>query len=537
MQARISISRQARFRRPSTVMASASMLLALVALPPLDRPAKGATGNPAQGEFEGVRQYQGKDGQEHDIEEPSKKSRSVARNALKAGKANSKEEQLAVEQLLQYDVHALTWSENVAKLPDLRTALKKQLTDLGKAPLPDLHDELNQMALKTCGEAAADDRYPMAVRFNCILMIGELDAKESSGFPKVVVPLPEARKLLVDVVADDKQPVILRLAAVVGLRRNILAGISVDEQNTVAESLLNVIRTPLDPKKDSIVTLWLRLLAIDGVHLLTSKGLKVDQQSIAAALSSMIVDPQIPTRMRCRLAGELAGIEAGQFAPKEVVQDAQALANLVIAMSAANPFTKIARQAALEREAAEQAEAASSRTRRRGAADDEKEEKDDEKDEENDKPALPLTKPMRDVAVHAMLYDLGRVRLGLMGREPGKKGEPPHSATHGLFAAAEPDAQKTINVLVTHIDAMIAELAKLNDKKDVDKETVAEAALAIEDSGRQLAETLLSEQPAAPESSEPAPEPEKSVAKPAPSVRRGQPSGNAPPRESAVGSP
>ncbi|HEX5443985.1 MAG TPA: hypothetical protein VFW87_09165 [Pirellulales bacterium] len=513
------------------------MLLALVALARLERPARGATGNPAKGEFEGVRQYRGKDGQEHDIEEPSKRSRSVARNALKAGKANSKEEQLAVEQLLQYDVHALTWSENVAKLPDLRAALKKQLADLGKAPLADLHDELNQMALKICGEAAADDRYPMAVRLNCILMIGELDAKESSVFPRVVVPLPEARKLLVDVVADDKQPVQLRLAAVRGLRRNILAGLSADEQNTVAESLLDVIRAPLDPKKDSIVTLWLRLLAIDGMHLLTSKGLKADQQAIAAALSSMIADVQIPTWMRCQAAGELAGIEAGQFAPKEVVQDVQALANLVVAMSAANPFTKIARQAALEREAAEQAEVANSRTRRRGAADDEKEEpKDDGKDKEDDEPALPLTKPMRDVAVHAMLYDLGRVRKGLMGREPGKKGEPPHSTTHGLFAAAGAEAQKTITVLVTHIDAMIAELAKLNDKKDVDKEAVAEAALAIADSGRQLAETL-SEQPAAPESSEPAPEPEKSVAKPAPSVRRGQPSGNAPARESAVGSP
>ncbi|MGH7192528.1 MAG: hypothetical protein ACREJM_03230, partial [Candidatus Saccharimonadales bacterium] len=124
MQARISTPRHARFRRRTT-MVGASILLALLALAPLDRPLLSApTGNPAQGEFEGERQYQGKDGQEHEIEAPTKKGLSVARNALRAGKASGSEEQLAVEQLLQYDAHALTWSENVAKLPDLRTTLK-----------------------------------------------------------------------------------------------------------------------------------------------------------------------------------------------------------------------------------------------------------------------------------------------------------------------------------------------------------------------------------------------------------------------------
>lgn len=530
MQARIFFRRQARSGRPETMVPGVLALLALVALAGFERPAIAAVGNPAQGQFEGERQYQGKDGQEHDIEEPTKKVRSVARGALKAGKANSNEEQAAVEQLFQYDVRSLTWSENVAKLADLRAVLKKQLIDLGKAPLGDLHDELNQLALSTCHDAATDDRYPMAVRFNCLLMIGELDAKEGSGVPKVVVPLPEANKVLLDVVADAKQPEVLRLAAMLGLRRHVLAGLPAEAQNVVAESLMTIIGKPLDPENDSIVTLWLRLRAIETMHQLAKKGLKTDQQSVAAALSQMIADAQIPNRIRCEAAGELSGIEVGYFAPKKVVHDVQALANLVIAMSAANPFTKIAHQAALEREAAERAEAAKGRRKR---ADDKKEEaKDDET--EDDEPALPLTKPMRDVAVHAMLYDLGRVRLGLMGREPAKRGEPPNSSTHGLFAAADAETQKTITVLVTHVDAMLTELAKLNEKKDVLKEDVAKVALSIEDSGRALAEAL-DEQAAAAKESESAPEPEKAVAEPA--VRRGKPSGNAPARESTVGSP
>lgn len=537
MQARISFPRQARFRQPGMIMVGASTLLALVALARLDRSLKAApAGNPAQGEFEGERQYQGKDGQEHNIEEPAKKVRSVARNALKAGKANSNDEQAAVEQVFQYDVHALTWSENVAKLTDLRVALKKQLADLGKAPLADLHDELNKMTLQTCGDAVTDDRYPMAVRYNCLLMIGELDAKEGSGFPKVVVPLPEARKLLLDVVADVKQPEVLRLAAVVGLRRNVVAGIPADAQNAVAESLMNIIGTPLDPEHDSILTLWLRLRSVEAMHQLAKKGLKTDQHAIAAALSLMIGDLQIPTWIRCEAAGELAGIEAGQFKAGEAGQNAQALANVVIAMSASNPFTKFAHQAALEREAAERAEeAANHRNNRRKPADKEKDdEKDDEKDKEDDEPALPLTKPMRDVAVHRLLYDLGRVRLGLMGREPAKKGEPSHSATHGLFAAADAETQKTITLLVTHVDAMLTELSKLNEKRDVLKDDVAKVALSIEDSGRQLFE-IMNDQPSASEESEPAPEPKKAVAEPA--VRRGQPSGNAPARESTVSGP
>lgn len=534
MQASISFPRHTRRRQPGAMVAGASTVLGILVLVCFGSLSKAApTGNPAQGEFEGERQYQGKDGQEHDIEEPTKQERTLANNAMRAGKAASSDEQLAFEKHIQYHVHALTWSENVAKLPELRTALKKQLVALGRAAAPDLHDELNRTTLKICGDAAADDRYPMAIRFNCLLMIGDLDAKEGSAASRAVTPLPEARKLLMEVLSDAQQPEILRIAALVGLRRNILAGMPADEQNTLVESLMKIIGTPLDPKKDSIATLWLRLRAIDAMHQLTAKGLKTDQQAIAAALSPLVADPQIPIWIRCHAAGELAGVESQQFTAEQVVQDVQALAGLVIAMSASNPFTKFAHQAALEKEAAERAEDGRNRSaRRRPTADKDDEEKDDEKEKADAEPVLPLTKPMRDVAVHALLYDLGRVRLGLMGREPAKKGESPHSATHGLFAAANDEVQKAITSAVHHIDAMLTELNKLNDKKDVLKEDVAKVALSIEDSGRQLAETL-SEQAAAEENPQSASEAEPSVASPA--VRRGKPSGNAPAGESAVG--
>lgn len=497
--------------------------------------------NPVAGEFEGEHQYTGKDGQEHEIEAPASRDRGKLNNILAAGKAASKEEQELFERASHYYVYALTWSENIAKLPSLRSDLKKYLVQSGKSAVPDLHDQLNRMTLKVCGDAADDARYPLAIRFNCLLMIGELDAKESTTASKTVIPLPEARKRLLDVLGDGQQPVCLRMAAMVSLLRhlNIWQGISAEDQNRLTESAMAIIGVPLDPKRDSAGSIWLRLRAFDALRMMSAKGVKVDQAAVAAALSTIIADERIATWIRCQATGELASIEAAQFPPGKATQDVRAVANLIIAMSASNPFTKFARQAALEKEAAEK-EAAGRVGRERHRRDDDEKDADKKAEKPEDKkPALPLTARMREVAVHALLHDLGRVRLGLMGRGPARRGESPHSTTHGLYAACDADGQKAIKSAVAHLDEMLVELSKLDTRRDtVGKDDIAEVALAIENSGRLLLEELGDMLTNPSEAPGPEGEPEKAVV--APSAGRGRrpasgpPAGNAAAGESAV---
>ena len=520
---------------------SVAVLASVLAVAVSGRTARSApSANPVAGEFEGERQYKGKDGQVHEIEEPTGKDRGNINRLLGVGKANTKEEQELFERCAHYYVHALTWSENIANLTALRADLKKHLVQAGKtSAAPDLHDQLNRLALKVCGDAADDPRYPLAVRFNCLLMIGELDSKEGTAGSKTVIPLPDARKRLLEVLGEGQQPVELRTAAMVSLLRhvNLWQGIAAEDQNRLAESATAIVGVPLDPRRDSAGSVWLRLRAFEMLRLLSAKGVKVEQPAIAAALSTMLADERIAAWIRCQAAGELAGIEAAQFAPGQAAQDVRAAANLVVAMSASNPFTKFARQAALEKEADENEQARKKGAKKKDA--DKKKLTEDESDESTDKsPALPLTKTMRETAVRALQTELGRVRLGLMGREPAKRGELPHSTTHGLYAAVDADMQKAITAAVTHIDAMLAELSKLDVKKDIlEKEVVAAVALAIENRGLELAETF-SKLPAAALDAEPAGEPEKAVVTPAAGGARrpaaGPPAGNAPAGEAAV---
>lgn len=509
------------------------------------RSAWGApSANPVAGEFEGEHQYTGKDGQEHEIEAPDNRDRGKFNKVLGNGKAASKEEQDLFERVSHYYVYALTWSENIPKLPDRRSDLKKILVMSGKSAVPELHDQLNRMTLKVCGDAADDARYPLAIRYICLLMIGDLDAKESTTTSKTVIPLPDARKRLLDVLGDGQQPVELRVAAVLSLLRHLhlWQGISAEDQNRLTEAAMAIIGVPLDPKRDSAGSIWLRLRAFEALRMLSAKGVKVDQSAVAAALSTIVADERIATWIRCHATGELESIEAAQFPPGTTTEEVRAVANLIIAMSASNPFTKFARQAALEKEAAEKEENSrdgrESRRRNRRDSDEKDADKAAEKPEDK-QPALPLTARMREVAAHSLLHDLGRVRLGLLGRGPARRGELPHSTTHGLYAACDADAQKAIKIVVTHLDEMLAELSKLDPKKDtVGKEEIAEVALAIENSGRAMAEELGDMLTAPSEATTPESEPEPAVAAPSAGRERrpasGPPAGNAAAGESAV---
>lgn len=498
--------------------------------------------NPVAGEFEGEHQYTGKDGQEREIVEPTKSEKAKFRALLGQGKANTKEEQELFEKASHYEVYSLTWTENITKLPTLRTDLKKLLVQAGKTnAAPDLHDQLNRLTLKVCGDAADDARYPLAVRFNCLLMIGDLDAKEKTTSSNPIVPLPEARKRLLDVLGDGQQLVELRVAAMVQLLRHLNAwqGISAEDQNRLTESAMAIIGVPLDPKRDSAGSIWLRLRAFDALRLMSAKGVKVEQPAVAKALSIIIADERIATWMRCHCTGELASIEAAQFPPGTAAQDVRAVANLIIAMSASNPFTKFARQAALEKEAAEKEENSRGSRRRNRRDDDEKDADKAAEKPEDKQPALPLTARMREVAVHSLQHDLSRVRLGLLGRGPARKGELPHSTTLGLYAACDADAQKAIKTALVHLDEMLAELSKLDPKKDtVGKEEIAEVALAIENSGRLLLEELGDMLTVPSETPTPESEPEPAVAAPSAGRNRrpasGPPAGNAAAGESAV---
>lgn len=534
MQARLFFSGNRRiggttrvlFWRPEWVSVLAlALLVAAQARPAVAAPSA----NPVEGEFDGEHEYTGKDGESHEIQEPPKQDRSVMSNMLRTGKANTDAERLVFERFSQYHTHALTWRENIDQLPALRTNLKKQLTVLGRAGAPDLHGELNRLVLKVCSEAVGDERYPLAIRFNCLQMIGELDSKELGPANKTAVPLAEALEPLMTVATDAAQHPALRITALVYLRRHVLAGMPQAEQNSLAEAMMKIVETPPDPQRDNSGTLWLRLRAIDMLHQLSLKGLKIEQQAIAAALSPMIADQAIATWMRCQAVGEFAGVESQQIPAKQVAQDVRAVASLVIAITEANAFTKFAHQAALEKEAAEKAEAEEQNPRRRRSA---AADKDDEADgEKSDKPAearpLPLTKEMRDTAIRELQHGLALVRKGLLGKE-AKRGEPQQSETHGLYAAADDATRKLISALVTFIDDVQSELSKLEQKREVLKDDIAKVANVIEGFGRELLDQI----PAEVEEPEPAGEPEKAVSG---QPRTGPPAGNAPAGTSATG--
>jgi hypothetical protein len=468
------------------------------------------------GEFEGEHSYKLPDGKEVQLKELSSKARNQARNkifdVLKVGKAATAEDEKAFADYFRLLIAELTWKENIPSLPEKCKSLKdKELRKAGGAAAPDLHVRLNKLILDEMQKVAKDKRYPRAVRLNCVLMIGELDQSEPHG-NTLGTPLPEAAPVLMGIFADESLHYVLRIDALVCLKRHVNADLPAERRRALVDALAGLLKTKDAPKgKSPLGHLWLRMVACDVIETMAGQGDDANQPEVIAGLKSFIGEKDTELWLRCRVA-KVFGSLSSKALQNDAAGAARELGDLVVEVSKTHP--RLLAAAGME----------ASKKKKPGKPEIVK--KPDDESAEPESPPIP--ERVLDVATEDVVDQLLRIRFALTGAVMNAKEVP---ADRGIIAAtpaaansaaADANAKPFAAELLKSIDGM---LKTLKDTKREKVELLAEVAT----DGEKL-EGLLKAQ-AAPATTESAPV--KTVTEKIPGVAK-PPAGNSGAAESAV---
>ena len=462
------------------------MAAALVLLP-----VAWASAQEADGEFEGETEYTDKDGNQREMKEPTSKARKKVTDLFSVGKASNKEEEQAFEDLAHYYVYALTWKKNISNLADRRKDLKNKCLVLAgqrNRTVTDLHQRANELTLSTCRKVAEDAKYPRAIRYNCMLMISELDAEEAQPGVSAAVPLPAAITAMLEIASDTNQHIAMRLGAVIGLRRPVMLGIAPPLQPTLVDTLLGVLETPPGEGKDRIGQVWLRWEVANLLnYAMTEKKIVVDQARAATSLATLIADENTPTWLRAKLAGELGKLSGGSLPAAQLQPAVRSLAGLMLAISQASPFAvetaaatadesakagadkKPTDKRATDKKAAEKAKSTEKKSDKKSDG------KKDDKAEPaaNTPPKEEVSPTVQKLSSEEMMWQLSQIRLALYGKEAPVGKEKGPDEGHGLHVGADEATKTMIDKIVGHIDEIVKSLAGVAEATSGDLDKLA----------------------------------------------------------------
>lgn len=451
----------------------------------------------ADGGFEGERTWTDKDGKTHDVKAPDTKKdskiRAIFRKLYTEGKTSSDAEEELFNNWAQSVIRPLTWKENIAKLPEIRKDLKKYLIQLSKSAAPNLHDRLNDLTLQICTEAIKDVRYPRAVRINCILMLADLDQREhNAGAQQPAVPLPGATSALVELLADEKQPLFIRFESIIAFTRHVQPAMPAAMQGQAAEALLKIMTSPIAEDRRLDGQAWIRLRASYALLAMIEHKLPVDQAALAGGLATLLAYENLPFWARASCAGDLGKLDGKSLSPDKVGPTVQTLDGLVLAILQSSPFMPDEQAA---EEAAEDASAKSSRDKasrsrdaaagNRGASADKKDSKKDEKkdggkEEKKEEKKEEISPAAQKLLSEEMMWQLARIRQALYGKDaPAARNDRPDDKL-GLYAAANDADKAAIKKIVDQLDKCVKVLAEVPDSLDKVADTLRGANQELE---------------------------------------------------------
>lgn len=233
-------------------------------------------------------------------------------------------------------------ASGVGKLAELRRDFFK--THFHSANPPQAaHDHLVQLTFDTMQRVAVDGRFHPAVRYNAMLIIGELNEQESTGIGpnrRPPVPLTPALNFMLAQLNDPKQIDEVRIAALVGILRHTqtnrtLRQLNVGQTNEaqqqanaqrIISAMLQIAEQKEPPEGRSLEGhTWMRRRAID---VLTALGASTGP--VASLLEQIVSDSEEPISLRCAAAEAIGKMptSGGQqnFDAVKTAEDAIAIA-------------------------------------------------------------------------------------------------------------------------------------------------------------------------------------------------------------------
>jgi len=264
------------------------------------------------------------------------KSKFQVNRILLAGRfADDQEKEVFDEFYKKYALARWSIVKNRSDLPNFRKELRNNLRMCGTGGRPpEVHDHLNELTLKYMSGFAGGNFHP-ATRVNAMLMIGELNEKESSTSSEPPVPLPAAlMDHLLPTVLNTNQLDAVKVVALVGIARHGRLG-AVDEQTAlsqVAAAMVKLLTSPRPSGKVAEGDAWMRGQAAEILGMLTPMG---GNSAVVNALGATIANKALPFSTRCSAAEALGKLNFRGAAGMRVAPILNALRELTLDACAA----------------------------------------------------------------------------------------------------------------------------------------------------------------------------------------------------------
>lgn len=155
----------------------------------------------------------------------------------------------------------------------------------------------------------ARDNYHPAVRYNAVLMLGDLDQQLASG-TNPPVPHAKATAELLELIEQEQfnkipVPESVKLGALIGLERHTRYGIDPSLSERVSQAMLKVMASPTPEDVEKDVHDWVRSTA---ALVLANQSKAGPTKEVQAALTALIADKKMNLDDRCVVAGALGRI-------------------------------------------------------------------------------------------------------------------------------------------------------------------------------------------------------------------------------------
>jgi hypothetical protein len=180
--------------------------------------------------------------------------------------------------------------------------------DLGKSTGA-VHDKLVELTNTKMSQIAQDPDLHPGVRYNAVLVLGALNAKEADRVARTnPEPLPKAFPVLAGLFQNAEESDAVRVAALLGILRHLewddyrvtTSKLAADEKAAIVQQLIALAQTTEPPAGRSLEGhTWMRRRALEGLMYFSLAG---PSQEIAGVLEKLIADEAEPIALRCTAA-------------------------------------------------------------------------------------------------------------------------------------------------------------------------------------------------------------------------------------------
>lgn len=229
----------------------------------------------------------------------------------------------------------MTGSETLGELAKDREQFL--ISDLGRAA-PGPHDRLVELAFSSMVPIAQDPEFHPGVRYNAVLVLGGLNAKESDRINKLnPEPLPKSLDVLLALYKNPDEADAVRVAALLGIVRHLewdefrrqTPKMAADKRAAVVSELFALAGATDPPAGRSLEGhTWMRRRALEGLMYASPAGRPTAE--VAALIAKLVASDKEPVSLRCTAADIMGRLDYQAPAAPAAEPSARELGHLAL---------------------------------------------------------------------------------------------------------------------------------------------------------------------------------------------------------------